>query len=103
LVLRRPPPSPRCPYPPLFRSRRALLVVGVLGVAIAIVGVVMWSLQRSMVYFPDTSAVPNAADVLDGGQDLTLHTSDGLELDAWLDRKSTRLNCSHVSSSYAVF
>src|SRR5699024_1965196 len=64
-------------------GRRTLIGVGVLGVPIAIVGVVMWSLQRSMIYFPDTSAVPNAADVLDGGQDLTLHTSDGLELDAW--------------------
>lgn len=50
---------------------------------IAIVGVLMWSLQRSMIYFPDTSEVPAAADVLEGGQDLTLHTSDGLELEAW--------------------
>src|SRR5690625_494310 len=50
---------------------------------IAIVGVVMWSLQRSMIYLPDTTAVPAAADVLEGGQDLTLHTSDGLELEAW--------------------
>src|SRR5699024_4866111 len=36
-----------------------------------------------MIYFPDTSEVPAAADVLEGGQDLTLHTSDGLELEAW--------------------
>lgn len=43
----------------------------------------MWSLQRSMIYFPDTAAVPAAADVLEGGQDLTLETSDGLELEAW--------------------
>lgn len=43
----------------------------------------MWSLQRSMIYFPDTAPVPAAAEVLEGGQDLTLHTSDGLELAAW--------------------
>ncbi len=43
----------------------------------------MWSLQRSMIYFPDTSPVPAAADVLVGGEDLTLYTSDGLELAAW--------------------
>lgn len=43
----------------------------------------MWSFQRSMVYFPDTAEVPAAADVLEGGQDLTLQTSDGLHLGAW--------------------
>src|SRR5699024_2094586 len=63
--------------------RRMLVTAGVLVAVIAIVGVLMWSLQRSMIYFPDTSEVPAAADVLDGGQDLTLHTSDGLELEAW--------------------
>ena len=60
-----------------------LVTAGVLVAVIAIVGVLMWSLQRSMIYFPDTSEVPAAADVLEGGQDLTLHTSDGLELEAW--------------------
>lgn len=63
--------------------RRMLVTAGVLVAVIAIVGVLMWSLQRSMIYFPDTSEVPAAADVLEGGQDLTLHTSDGLELEAW--------------------
>ncbi|MDN6350470.1 MAG: alpha/beta hydrolase [Yaniella sp.] len=65
------------------RPRRMLVTAGVLVAVIAIVGVLMWSLQRSMIYFPDTSEVPAAADVLEGGQDLTLHTSDGLELEAW--------------------
>ena len=63
--------------------RRMLVTAGGLVAVIAIVGVLMWSLQRSMIYFPDTSEVPAAADVLEGGQDLTLHTSDGLELEAW--------------------
>ena len=44
---------------------------------------VMWALQRSMIYFPDTAAVPSAEEVLVGGEDLTLHTSDGLELGAY--------------------
>ena len=36
-----------------------------------------------MIYFPDPSAVPPAGEVIDGARDVTLHTSDGLELDAW--------------------
>lgn len=63
--------------------RKILNATAVLVLAIFVVVVLVWSLQRSMIYFPDTSAVPAAADVLDGGQDLALHTSDGLELEAW--------------------
>lgn len=43
----------------------------------------MWSFQRAMTYSPDISEVPAASEVLDGGQDLNLHTSDGLRLQAW--------------------
>ena len=43
----------------------------------------MWAFQRSLIYFPDTSEVPSAADALPGGEDLTLTTSDGLDLGAW--------------------
>lgn len=56
-----------------------LVVVTIVVIAVGFLG----SWQRSMIYFPDTSAVPAAVDVLDGGQDLTLHTADGLELTAW--------------------
>ena len=42
-----------------------------------------WALQRKLVYFPDTTPVPPAATVLDGGQDVELTTSDGLRLGAW--------------------
>src|SRR5437868_12490348 len=44
-----------------------------------------------------------------GEQSAALNTSDGLAAPAWMaartsrDRKSTRLNSSHVSISYAVF
>ena len=51
--------------------------------ALAMGVVLVWSLQRSLIYFPDRSAVPSAADVLPGGHDLTLTTADGLELTAW--------------------
>jgi fermentation-respiration switch protein FrsA (DUF1100 family) len=45
--------------------------------------VALWALQRQLIFFPDTMAVPPAAQVIDGAQDVTLSTADGLELDAW--------------------
>lgn len=47
-----------------------------------VVGLI-WAVQRSMIYFPDTSAVPAAHQVLVGGEDLTLHASEGLALGAY--------------------
>jgi uncharacterized protein len=41
------------------------------------------ALQRRLVYFPDASPVPAAGDVRPGARDVTLRTSDGLELGAW--------------------
>jgi fermentation-respiration switch protein FrsA (DUF1100 family) len=41
------------------------------------------TLQRRLIYYPDTASVPRAADVIPGARDLTLHTEDGLELGAW--------------------
>ena len=45
--------------------------------------VMLWALQRQLIYFPDPTPVPPAADVIDGARDVTLHTADGLELGAW--------------------
>jgi len=70
-------PGVRNRGPRMFGIAVALLVVVTMVVGL------FWSLQRSMIYFPDTSSVPVADEVLVGGEDLTLHTSDGLELDAW--------------------
>lgn len=43
----------------------------------------VWLLQRSLIYFPDASVVPQAQQVLPEGQDVVHHTEDGLELGAW--------------------
>ena len=67
---------------PRLRKR---LVRGVL-VSAVIVGTMvgmLWALQRQLIYFPDASPVPPAADVMPGSRDVTLHTTDGLELGAW--------------------
>jgi uncharacterized protein len=42
-----------------------------------------WSLQRRLIYFPTTSPVPPAGNVISDARDVTLRTSDGFELGAW--------------------
>lgn len=59
------------------------MVIGVvLGVVVLGVGG-LWTFQRSLVYFPDRSPPPPADEVLPGARDVTLATSDGLDLGAY--------------------
>jgi pimeloyl-ACP methyl ester carboxylesterase len=60
--------------------RIALLVM--LALVVVVVGL-LYGLQRRLIYFPDAGDVPPAADVIAGAHDVTLRTSDGLELGAW--------------------
>lgn len=65
------------------RGRR-VLGRGLLAVLLLVGTVAMvWALQRQLIYFPDPTPVPAAADVIPGARDVTLHTADGLELGAW--------------------
>ena len=66
--------------PDRLRFRLGLLVVLLLGGTM--VGM-LWALQRQLIFFPDPTPVPPAADVIAGARDVTLHTADGLELGAW--------------------
>jgi uncharacterized protein len=61
----------------MLRVLVVLLLIG--GV---VVGMLWWQ-QRQLIYFPDTSSVPPAGEVIEGARDVTLHTDDGLELGAW--------------------
>jgi len=64
--------------------RRRWLLGGLILVLVAgTVVVMLWALQRRLVYFPDSSHVPPAGEVIAGARDVTLHTADGLELGAW--------------------
>jgi len=65
------------------RSRRgiALGLATVLLLALA-VGM-LTAMQRQLIYFPDSTAVPPAGEAIEGARDLTLRTSDGLSLGAW--------------------
>jgi alpha-beta hydrolase superfamily lysophospholipase len=45
--------------------------------------VVVWALQRHLIYLPVTTPVPPAAGVLPGVREVALQTEDGLSLGAW--------------------
>jgi fermentation-respiration switch protein FrsA (DUF1100 family) len=76
-------PVAAVPYGMLRRpASYAVIVLLVLALMIAAV----WLMQRRLIYFPDRSAPPPAGHVVPGGQDVTLHTTDGLSLTAWLVR-----------------
>ncbi|WP_207782419.1 alpha/beta hydrolase [Phytoactinopolyspora limicola] len=59
--------------------KAALIIAGVVAILVAL----LWLMQRRLIYLPDTSAVPPAAEVIAGGEDVTLTTSDDVELGAW--------------------
>lgn len=50
--------------------------------AILVVGAA-WVFQDALIYHPDRSSPPPAAEALEGGIDIVLNTQDGLELSAW--------------------
>lgn len=61
----------------------AMRIVLVVVLVVALAGTVAWVFQRRLIYLPDTSSPPPAATVLPGAEDVTLTTTDGLELGAW--------------------
>lgn len=60
--------------------RPALIVL----LVIAVLVTALWLLQRRLIFLPDTSHPGPAAEAISGGHDVTLHTTDGLALTAWL-------------------
>lgn len=60
-------------------ARVIVIVVAIVAVLLAL----MWVFQRRLIYFPDTTLVPPAAGLIPTAEDVTLVTSDGLELGAW--------------------
>jgi len=61
-----------------------LRVALLLAMCVVLLLAAVWLLQRRLIFFPDRAAVGPAGQVVLGGQDLTLRTSDGLTLQAWL-------------------
>jgi len=62
-------------------------VIKAAGVVVLIVAALLvlgWVFQRSLVFLPDKTDPGSALARFDYGQDVTLSTADGLELNAWL-------------------
>lgn len=62
---------------------RVLYVVAAVVVLAALFLTLLWVFQRQLIYFPGWSRAGRATEVMPGGRDVTLKTSDGLELGAW--------------------
>lgn len=65
-------------------GRRSVRIAGVVVVIGGLFVGLLWAIQRSLIYVPDSSSVGPADAVMPGARDLTLTTSDGLDLTAWL-------------------
>ncbi len=69
---------------PVSRLPVPLRVALLLAMCVVLLLAAVWLLQRRLIFFPDPAPVGPAGRVVLGGQDLTLRTSDGLTLQAWL-------------------
>src|SRR5690242_20881403 len=99
-MLRRPPSSPLFPYTTLFRSLSATAVAVAVIVASGVVYVVVRHELRAQV---DDQLRNLVADVKPPHEISNPLTGQSFLILPPTDRKSTRLNSSHMSISYAVF
>src|SRR5690606_41856295 len=103
LLLRLPPGSTLVPYTTLFRSEGGVGAVDSAGVRIVVSdpearGVPRWQVAAEPVLV--LGAVDGPPEVLFDRVQAAVRLEDGAIA---VDRKSTRLNSSHVKISYAVF
>lgn len=68
----------------MSRVSALLRVALALVLLLALLAAAVWLLQRRLIYFPDRSSPPAAARVIPAARDVTLRTTDGLRLTAWL-------------------
>ncbi|WP_150239003.1 alpha/beta hydrolase [Nocardiopsis quinghaiensis] len=68
---------------PRRRLRRAAVVTVTAVAVLVLLGGLVWGLQRSLIYLPTGGEPPSAGEVIEGAEDVRLHTDDGLELGAW--------------------
>ncbi len=65
---------------------RALYVLAAVVVVAALLLTLLWVFQRQLIYFPGWARAGRAGEVMPGGRDVTLKTSDHLQLGAWYFR-----------------
>ena len=69
---------------PLLKMSRPMIVAAEYVVVIAAVLVLIWTMQRRLIYFPTSGRVPSPSDIgLTEAEPVTFKTSDGLELGGW--------------------
>src|SRR5690606_40730874 len=90
-LIRRPPRSPLFPYTTLFRSVKSLANSKGFDYLIFDTAPSVGGIQERAIWAAELVLVPTATEYL---------SVDGVKK---VDRKSTRLNSSHVKISYAVF
>src|SRR2546426_3723065 len=94
-MIRRPPRSTLFPYTTLFRSVEAVVILAV------------DDMTDSKKYEAFLRPILERLKRIDGRAPVSIMTMnvkpDDEQLQSWLDRKSTRLNSSHLVISYAVF
>src|SRR5690606_41874184 len=99
VVVQPPPRSPLFPYTTLFRS-----LAGGLPMLAAVAVEVLAVLGRAGPWpLPGSIEVVQVLILLSGMTAMVVATLNGSHARVRLDRKSTRLNSSHVKISYAVF
>ena len=64
------------------KMRVVLVLLVAVAVLVAVVGL-LWSQQRRLIYYPAPRAVPPAATVLPGAEEVSFPTEDGLRLAGW--------------------
>src|SRR5437773_1409612 len=102
LLLPRPPTSTLFPYTTLFRSISHVGHYRLTGVASMILGALGLALLSTM--SPATSDAEMVRNLIIAGFGLgSALSSLAIANQASVDRKSTRLNSSHITTSYAVF
>src|SRR5205814_6167800 len=98
-TLPRPPPSPLFPYTTLFRSGALFTVTDAMAHNL-VVGNYLYAYPTPSVGQPFTTLIGVLAT---RGMVSNLEPRSAADLVAGPDRKSTRLNSSHLGISYAVF
>src|SRR2546426_6565784 len=93
-MIRRPPRSTLFPYTTLFRSKQVAFYAQGVSSYRGFQGTLPFGLV-----FSDTQTLVHQKL----GQPIASRFIHNLSADLWVDRKSTRLNSSHLVISYAVF
>src|SRR5256885_12248305 len=99
-MIRRPPRSTLFPYTTLFRSLPLIAESGVAVIANPLINITLQGRQDS---YPKRRGMTRVPELLAAGVNVAFGHDCVMDPRYGIDRKSTRLNSSHLVISYAVF